>query len=128
MQPYKSIFANLSTGEMVNSDKEAEQIVDISNLEWHNKTYSADWDTAVMQHPPGYRLPTIQELYTAFKQGVPGFQVQLKATSKVISYWSESVHEKATDGAWAMNFFKSGRATSFSKQEKKHVRYVKDKS
>jgi hypothetical protein len=116
MQPYKSIFLE-STSDVVASVDEAKQLFDISNLEWgkdlKSKTnfYSLDY-----QIPKGWRLPTIQELYTAYVLKVPGFKNEI--------YWS-SGSLTTSDFAWAVNF-KWGEVSDKYKKNENYVRCVRD--
>jgi hypothetical protein len=54
---------------MVNYFINAQTKVDISKLEW-SKPSSKSLNYSKVKAPKGYRLPTIQELYTAVEQGL----------------------------------------------------------
>ena len=114
MQPYKSIFKE--SNDMFNSNQEAKQIVDISNLEW-GKTFKANWDSAQSECPSGWRLPTIQELYTAYAQKVKGF--------KSYYYWSSSTYAQNTIYAWHV-VFNYGFVNYNYKTDFYYVRCVRD--
>ena len=114
MKPYKSIFKE--SNDIVNSNHEAKQIVDISNLEW-GKAFKATWDSAQSKCPSGWRLPTIQELYSAYVQKVKGFQSYY--------YWSSSTDANNINYAWYVDFgygyvFYNYKANGF------YVRCVRD--
>ena len=111
MKPYKSLFKE--NGET--TEKEAKQIINISNLEW-SKSFQYDWNMAQSKCPTGYRLPTIQELHSAYKSGMKGFKADV--------YWSSSIDFK--NSVWIVHFLDGtvGRATN--KNYKNNVRYVKN--
>ena len=115
MKPYKSIFKE-SLNDIVDSKLEAKQIVDISNLEW-GKTFKYDWDSAQSKCPSGWRLPTIQELYSAYVQKVEGFKPDL--------YWSSSAYAQDTYAAWGVHF-DFGGVYNFRKTFDGYVRCVRD--
>lgn len=68
MKPYKSIFSE-AIARKVKNINQAKQIVDISSLQFIRIRDVLTWNEATSQAPLGYRLPTIQELYTAYVQG-----------------------------------------------------------
>ena len=122
MKPYKSIFKE-SLNDIVDSKLEAKQIVDISNLKW-GKSFKYDWHSAKSKCPSGWRLPTIQELYTAYVQKVEGFKSDL--------YWSSSTYAQNTDDAWVVDFdyrnvyFDNGGVFDLDKTSYYYVRCVRD--
>ena len=118
MKPYKSIFKESDDSLVVNNEREAEQTVDISNLIW-GEVKEAHWEEAIAKCPSGWRLPTVQELYTAWDQQVPGFGR--------FNYWSLSTVPtklKSSKAAWAVTF-KNGGADYYDKGDYNHIRYVK---
>lgn len=116
MERYKSIFNESNNSSEVTSEKKAKQIVDISDLTWSNDVKSMGQDEAIANCPSGWRLPTIQELYTACVQGVPGF--------KPSDYWSSSTLTKSIVTGWYVNF-KQKFVNDYSKRIEFYVRYVK---
>jgi hypothetical protein len=116
MKRYKSIFKE-SLSDEVDSRLEAKQIVDISSLQW-GKTFKSDWISAESKCPSGWRLPTIQELYTAYKQGVEGFQSNL--------YWSSSTYAQNTNDAWFVDFYNGVVLFSGKTGNDGYVRCVRD--
>lgn len=68
MKPYKSIFSE-AIARKVKNINQAKQIVDISSLQFIRIRDALSWNEATSQAPSGYRLPSIQELYTAYVQG-----------------------------------------------------------
>ena len=107
--------------DTVKDQGEAKQIVNISNLEWKEQEYAKMyWNDAVSNTPKGYRLPTIQELYTAYIDNVEGF-------NKNNNYWSSNTHSINLLQAWDIDF-SDGYVTSFNKDTKSYVRYVKKTS
>lgn len=118
MKQYKSLF-NESGGSLeVLQQDEAKQVVDISDLVWsEDKGKQMDWNKAISLCPLGWRLPTIQELYTAYVQKVPGFQSSL--------YWSSSTYAQSTDNAWYVSFF-DGYVYNYYKTSFGYVRCVRE--
>lgn len=94
MKPYKSIFKE-SNDIIVNSNEEARQIIDISNLEWGD-SFKSDWESAQSKCPSGWRVPTIQELYSAYVKKVTGFQFDF--------YWSSSNYRGLKNNMWYVGF------------------------
>lgn len=117
MQRYKSIFKESGGSLEVRSVTEAKQIVDISDLVWSEDKGKMNWDSAISSCPPGWRLPTVQELYTALKQNVSGFQSD--------THWSSTETDKNTFSAYCVNF-KSGYVINAVKTDWLYVRYVKE--
>ena len=123
MKPYKSIFKEsggsleLAFEREVATEGQAKQIVDISNLVWSKDFGEKTWKEAIYLCPTGYRLPTVQELYTAYVKRIPDFGND--------TYWSFNTYTKNTNYAWLVPFgnglvFYSYKTYSF------YVRYVKD--
>ena len=100
-----------------------------------NPTYFKNWlkehmeyllthNTAKSKCPSGWRLPTIQELYTAYVQKVEGFKSDL--------YWSSSTYAQNTDDAWVVDFdyrnvyFDNGGVFDLDKTSYYYVRCVRD--
>lgn len=106
MEKYKSIY------EESNNKKE---IVDISKLKWSNTKDVMSYEEAIKNTPKGYRLPTIQELYTAYVKKVKGFYG---------NYWSSTV--KSSKSAYVF-YFDMGKMGSDKKLYHYFVRYVKKK-
>lgn len=96
MKPYKKIFKESGGSLEVGLAVEAKQIVDISDLVWSENKGKMSWVEAMSSCSPGWRLPTIQELYTAYVQKVPGFESNY--------YWSSSTYAQPTSSAWDVNF------------------------
>lgn len=123
MQKYKSIFKE-SLNDMVDSEREAKQIVDISNLQW-SKSFLSNWDSAQSKCSGGWRLPNIQELYTAYVQNVKGF--------KPFYYWSSSTYAPDTNVGWCVSFGDKNVSFKFKpnyynyKTNLYYVRCVKEK-
>ena len=67
MRPYKRLFTEVN--RKVKNISQAKQIVDISRLQFIRISDTLTWIEATNKVPFGYRLPTIQELYTAYVQG-----------------------------------------------------------
>lgn len=97
MKPYKSIFKE-SIESLEVSANETKQLVNISNLVWSKDTQQLTWVEAMNSAPSGWKLPTIQQLYTALNQNVLGFQSG--------GYWSSSTYPQFTNVAWGVNFSK----------------------
>jgi hypothetical protein len=99
MRPYKRLFKESDIVDYVEDEYEAEQIVDISNLKWlpYGQVTEGHWDKFIGS-TSDYRLPTIQELYTAYKQNVRGFD-----NSEI--YWSSSTTPNNKDYAWTLDFY-----------------------
>jgi hypothetical protein len=116
MKLYKSIF-NESLNDLVNFRQEAKQIVDISNLRW-SKSFKFDWYLAKSKCPKLWRLPTVQELYSAFESGVDGFD-------KSGYYWSSSTSAQHDNRAWNVDF-NLGLLFISDITSVNHVRYVRD--
>ena len=96
MKPYRSIFTEATKNLNVALESEALQIVNISNLVWQDMG-EMSWDKAVTSVPSGWRLPTIQQLWTAYIQKVEGFDND--------SYWSSSSFtNRPKEYAWLANF------------------------
>lgn len=100
MKPYKRLFNEVSLSDRrVQTIQEAKQIVDISKLEWGDdliddrKFWYEDALEFVGKHKGGWRLPTIQELYTAYVKQLPIFANT--------SYWSCSFKDDYQ--AWGIN-------------------------
>lgn len=94
MKPYKRIFKESGGSLEVGLAVEAKQIVDISDLVWSEDKGKMSWVEAMSSCSPGWRLPTIQELYTAYVQKVPGFESNF--------YWSSSTY--AQNSVWNVHF------------------------
>lgn len=104
------------------SKNQVKKIVDISNLEW-GKTVLLSGKEAMSDFPSGWRLPTIQELYTAFISDVSGFNDD----PNYGTYWSSSLPpiESRYDiwTVWVLNFTKGIFLSNRSYTN--YVRYVK---
>jgi hypothetical protein len=116
MKSYKRIFQESDSSLEVDSSDEAKQIVDISGLEW-GETFKSDWKSAQSKCPQGWRLPTVQELYTAYIQNVEGFESDV--------YWSSSTYSLYTNLAHFVNF-KSGDVSYNFKTESYYVCCVRE--
>ena len=101
-----------------NSHEIAKQIVDISNLVW-GELFESDWESAQPKCPQGWRLPTVQELYTAYIHKVSGFQSNY--------YWSSSTYAQGTNYAWLVDFDDGGVLVS-GYRASIYVRCVKEKT
>lgn len=108
MQRYKSIFKETLIGDKF-SKQEAMTTVNISGLVW-SKTFTGEaWSSYKGSlKPNGYRLPTIQELYTACVQNKSGF-----TKKDMFNYLSNDLTE---DGnyVWAVNFLEKKTNTKKS--------------
>jgi hypothetical protein len=111
MKPYKKVFRE---SDLFKTQQEVKQIVDISNLEWGD-VFESNWDSAQSQCPQGWRLPTIQELYTAYNEGI-----NFKPSD---FYWSSS--EYSQNHAWSVNF-KNGSVNFNVKSYVLYVRCVRE--
>lgn len=123
MKPYKSLFSESGGTLEVSSEREAKQLVDISNLEWVKNPirYEMSLKKAITTCPTGYRLPTIQELYTAFVQRAFPF-------IRKRSYWSSS--EQSSDrgeAVWKLNnYFIMGSIGPANKNSQGTAIYVRE--
>lgn len=115
MQRYKSIFSEAEEGNPT-SEKDVKNRVDISNLTWMSAPSKLDWETAIKKPPKGYRLPTIQELYTAWEKEIPGF--------KQSTYWSSSQPLLDNESAWYCDF-EEGEVDNSEISSTLNVKYVK---
>lgn len=118
MKPYKSIFKESGGSLEVSDFREALKTVDISDLQWSKITGKMSWDEAVSSCPPEWRLPTIQELYTATREKVPGFSAK--------TCWSSTVHGENPDRAWFVQSY-NGTAGFIAKRAYYYVRYVQER-
>jgi hypothetical protein len=123
MRPYKKLFSETIHG--IEDESEAEQIVDISRLQWINSNGqwgpnvlpdNISYNLAVKETPPGFRLPTIQELYTASIKRVPGF---FNST-----YWSSDWMRMA--GVWVYDFHNKQAMPSKTNDSSICVCYVRE--
>lgn len=130
MKPYKRIFKESNqTNLIVSSKSEASKLVDISNLKWSD-TYGGvmgfTYMEAINKCPFGWRLPTVQQLYTAYVKinedfiGLPVFPVSFKQDY----YWSASISDRDSNYAWYLDFL-SGEPDSYNKTNGCFVCYVK---
>lgn len=118
MKQYKSLFVESGGSLNVGSVAEAKKIVDISDLVWsEDLSATMNWDEAMSSCPPGWRLPTIQELYTASVQKAQSFQHS--------NYWSSSTYAQNTNFAWYVNF-SNGSVDGSLKANNYYVRCVKE--
>ena len=101
MERYRSIF-NESID--IVDENELEKIVDISNLQWASKTVKRNWRDATSKCPSGWRLPTIQELHTAYVKKVEGFKLDK-------GYLSSSTSNPSWNGKLVMDW-DDGRISS----------------
>lgn len=88
-------FQTSTTSNTFNTIPEAAKIVDISKVKWKNeepRTLSG-YELKNVVIPKGYRLPTIQELYTAVRNKIGGFE-------NGVLYWSSS---KSNNDYWCIN-------------------------
>lgn len=115
MKPYKKVFKESDGSSEVGSEFLAKQLVDISNLIWSGDIQPLTWNDAISKCPSGWRLPTIQELYSA--QTIPGFKSK--------QYWSLSTYTEDISRAWNVNFGTGGVNVN-NKTNSYHVRYVKE--
>jgi len=120
VKPYKSIVKeSVINGAVL--EKDAKQIVDISHLEWSEETFSRISRLAKLKYVNGWRLPTIQELWTAYKLKVKGFKkVQGKS-----GYWSSSLSGKDFLMGWYITF-SDGYVGECSFTEEFNIRLVRD--
>ena len=120
MKPYISLFKEAPLRRK-NKNKNPlsiyQRIVDISNLTWDIQTKLMTKREAIRNCPSGWRLPTIEELYTACKENT--FNGEDK------SYISSNDYQ----GYYylAMNFLHN-QVTYYSNTIDINVCYVKDKN
>jgi hypothetical protein len=121
VKPYKSIVReSVINGAIPKED--TKQIVDISHLEWSEETFSRlNMSLAKFKCVNGWRLPTIQELWTAYKLKVKGFK-KIKGKS---GYWSSSLSGKDFLMGWYITF-SDGYVGECSFTEEFNVRLVRD--
>jgi len=104
--------------DIVDSEDEAKQKVNISNLKWKFDDDPMTIEQAVRNTPSGYRLPTIQELYTKM---INSF------TFNDNYYWSSSRMKYM--GHWYIDNEDSSELklfTTLDKNSEFYVAYVKD--
>lgn len=111
--------------DIVDSEDEAKQKVNISNLIWKDEEENEDnpeemlemtINEAIKNTPSGYRLPTIQELYTQIRKQYWGFNSDF--------YWTSS---RTSDvGFWFINNNTFKLIVAMDRNIKCSVRYVKD--
>lgn len=104
--------------DIVDSEDEAKQKVNISNLKWKLQNNPMTIEQAVRNTPSGYRLPTIQELYTKM---INSF------TFNDNYYWSSSRMKYM--GHWYIDSKDSSELklfTTLDKNSEFYVAYVKD--
>ena len=118
MQRYKSIFKESGGSSKVRNENEAKQIVDISDLVWGETLEKMNWVRAYSTSPTGWRLPTVQELYTAYVKKVKGFQDKI--------YWSSSIYVPIPEAAWCVFFYDGYVSTDKKRDYTYSVRYVKN--
>lgn len=107
--------------DIVDSEDEAKQKVNISNLKWKFNNEPMTIEQAVRNTPVGYRLPTIQELYT--KMINKSFSFNLNDNY----YWSSSKMKYM--GHWYIDNEDSSELklfTTLDKNSEFYVVYVKD--
>jgi hypothetical protein len=115
MKRYKSIFKESDT---IKNENEASKIVDISELEWSETLKTKlTWDEATSNTPSGWRLPTMQELYTACQKKLPNFDEDY--------YWSSTEDFKNSNKAWVSDFSWGGEGQTIDKDSNRKVTYVK---
>ena len=105
--------------EKFNSSKSAEQVVDISNLAW------ADFDNITQEQKEslekdGWRLPSIQELYSAYLK-----KDTIENWKKNDFYWSSSEFTDNDKDMWAI-YFNTGYVSYYDKSHDFNIRYVKE--
>lgn len=95
MKPYKSLFRE-------NSNDDLKQVIDISNLIWEKNSLKkpmswVDANEYAKSLGNGWRLPTIQELYTASVLKIKGFKGKEFWSSTMPSqnavYWFNFIYE-----------------------------------
>jgi hypothetical protein len=118
MMPYKRLFRE-SNQSIVSSESEAKTMVNISNLEWSPYMGRMTWSDAVRECPMGWRLPTVQELYTLYQNDENGMYNKEY-------YWSSSISNYDDHYAWYFDFL-TGGADSYNKTNRCDVCYVKRK-
>jgi hypothetical protein len=107
-----------TSSTIVNSQSEAKQIVDISNLEWKDEEEIIDmtWDEAFRNTPKGWRIPTIQELYSQIVNNGLGFNSRY--------YWSSSTDKSFGGVHWIIDSYRKSVIVDIGSNS---VRYVRDK-
>lgn len=133
MKPYKRLFNESNHLDLnVDSEREAKQLVKIDHLEWYS--FSKDdkilsYSEAIDRCPFGWRLPTVQELYSAYVKLNEHFVGLPVMTTDFVQdyYWSASVSPRDFNYAWYFDFL-MGNADSYNKQNKNYVKYVKGKA
>lgn len=137
MQRYKSIFSE-STIHVVPEGLET-KVININHLNWHPETFeNLTYYEAVKKAPRGYRLPTIQELYSAFVYRVPGFiadsdhsyisssSYSPKQGDLAGSNYSDISFEDNSEYFWFMDFTRHSSPLTVSKSQRGGcARYVR---
>jgi hypothetical protein len=113
MERYKSVFSESNEG-LIKNLNQACKIVDISRLKWSDILGKYSWDEAIANCPSGWRLPTVQELYSAGKQNIDQFELNL--------YWTSSTAGRNVPNAWAVGINKFG--VNVNRYMKIHSLYI----
>lgn len=131
MKPYKKLFSE-SINDEVNSQIEAETEVNISGLQWGKaQGRSCSWNEAIEKCPIGWRLPTIQELYTAFWNKVNDEEfLKNDPGHSELGYWSSTRYGKHSMKCWYFTFLDYERLRQIPnvdyESNNKFVCYVRD--
>jgi hypothetical protein len=111
MERYKSIYS-----EAFKPNK----IVNISKLQWKKTNERMTWDEAISNTPSGWRLPTIQELYSYM---INVYNKDDKSYELDSTFWSSTKHPK--NQTWAYYTLKTDVFIDGIGQIKHNVIYVK---
>lgn len=127
MKPYKSIFAEAKS---ISSKSEAKQVVDISNLSLSGvRGGEMTWEEAMSKQKNGWRLPTIQELWTICLKFNKD-ELDFEDSNKIISnetYWSSSESGLDSYMAWSVSFYNSmPSCDEYRKKSECYVLLVKE--
>jgi len=88
---------------------------DFEKLQW-GETFESNWYEAQSNCPNGWRVPTVEEVYTALKKNVEGFNKTY--------YWSSTEDKKRKNSAFLLDRDLE-KAISNGKAQKNWVRCVK---
>ena len=83
-----------------------------TGLEWSRTLGETSWSDAQSLIPPGWRLPTIAELFSVVDNTRSGPATELPNTQSS-SYWSATSYAYYPDGAWYVGFFFGGAYYDF---------------
>jgi hypothetical protein len=127
MKKYISIYKEAS--KQINkyefnplNKKSLNKNIDISNLVWSKDKGFFNWYDAKKLEKNGWRLPTIQELATAKRMGIKGFEEMYG----LATYWSGSTVSTTKDSAWYYHGYHDTIEFNLKKIEN-FVRLVKEK-